>query len=1129
MTKGNAFHLLCATAAVAGLLACKSSHDKPIPPTDDCRAIPTLPSAYADWPALDKAITSDAEIEAQVQQVLAGMTLEEKVGQMVQGELQSTSPQDVHDYHLGSVLNGGGSWPGGNRHAAAADWLALADAYWDHAPVTSGGVTVPVIWGIDAVHGNNNVYGATIFPHNIGLGAAHDACLVQDIGAATAAQVRATGQEWAFGPTLAVVRDDRWGRTYEGYSEDPAIVRWYAAAAFKGLGDLSGGKRLNGVLGTAKHYIGDGGTTGGKDQGDNQHPESDLINIFGQGYYGALGSGGGQTVMISFNSWDSGTGDHPAEGKVHGSEYLITEVLKTKLGFDGLTVTDWDGHGQVSGCTTADCPRAINAGIDLFMFSNQAWKQFITNTVAEVALPDTDPKHVPLARIDDAVTRILRVKARLGLLSPAAVKPSLRPGAALLHRDLARQAVRESLVLLKNNGQVLPLARPTAKKLLVVGNSMDSMANQVGGWTISWQGADVTNDDFPAGTADTILAGIRATVGADKVDAYATAAELAAAAPDYSQYAAVIAVIGETPYAEGSGDIGATMTLGRNVKYPAAAAQAVLSAVGGHGVPVVTVFLSGRPLWVNKELNLSDAFVAAFLPGSEGAGVADVLFRKADGTVDHEFTGKLSYSWPKSDCQTPLNVGDASYDPLFAYGYGLTSASTATVAALDETASELGCGQTQVVSTKLDVLTNTGVQEPYAMFLGSSTNWSQQVEVPGTVLGGTATDGIVSVTGSSNLTIDLQGDGRRVAFAGGGFAQLYFQTGAGTDLSAFLANDGALVFRGVLNAKAEGAKLAAHVACTYPCGGTVDVTALLGAAGEKTTFKVPLSCFKDDGLGDALDFKAINVPFQLQSSEAVDLTFASVSWVQGAANDPDAAVCATQGVATPAPAGGSALTFLSTDDALLGTYVLYLGSQANWSMAVEPAGGTPGGAMLDGTSTTADGYLSVTSTSATTVGTTTFAKDTTWSGAGMAQVYLQAPDRDPAADGNQGWDLSGYVGGGGMLAFDAVVKSLPPAEGVVHTRIDCGYPCMGELDASALFRDATLADGQPHTFKIPLACFQSAGTDFTKINTPFLIATDQAFEVSFANIRWLPGPATADAASCRSGGVFTSILSPPTP
>jgi beta-glucosidase len=872
-------------------------------PPDACRAIPALPPAYADWPQLEKAITSDAAIEAQVQDILSHMTLAQKVGQMIQGEIGQTKPEHVASHFLGSVLNGGGSWPGGERHAAAADWLALADQYWNASPAING-TKVPILWGIDAVHGNNNVHGATIFPHNIGLGAAHDACLVKDIGAATAAQVRATGQDWAFGPTLAVVRDDRWGRTFEGFSENPAIVRWYAQAGFKGFGDLDpDGKRLHGILATAKHYIGDGGTTNGKDQGLNEYPESDLINIFGQGYFGALGPGGGQTVMISFNSWNDRTGVRAPEGKLHGSKYLVNDVLKVKMGFDGLTVTDWDGIGQVTGCTTQDCPRAVNAGIDLFMFSDLKWMDFIANTMAETQLSPDNPKYIPIERINDAVTRILRVKARAGLLGPSAVKPSARAGAGaagLLHRDLARKAVRESVVLLKNNGQVLPLALPGGRKVLVVGNSMDSFANQCGGWTLSWQGADVKNQDVPSGAGDTVLAGIKAAVGADKVDAYARSAEVPAGL-DYTQYTAVIAVVGETPYAEGQGDIIASETLGRQSKYPEAEVQALLAKVRGHGVPVLTVLLSGRPLWVNKEINASDAFVAGFLPGTEGAGIADVLFRKADGSVNYEFTGKLPYSWPKSDCQTALNFGDASYDPLFPYAYGLTAASATQVPSLDETASAHGCGQASPISTTLPILTNTGLQDspasgsPYVLYLGAENDWSHQVEVKGTALNGTQFTGNISVTGSSSLTVELQGDGREVVWDNSGkLAQIYAQAETASDLSAFLHHDGAMVFQGVLN-EATTASLTAQVTCGYPCRGTVDITSLLGPVGQKTLFKIPLSCFKD--AGDGLAFTKIDAPFQLNSQGPLDFTFAEVSWAQGVASDSDAAACPTLGVA----------------------------------------------------------------------------------------------------------------------------------------------------------------------------------------------------------------------------------------
>ena len=320
------------------------------------------------------------------------------------------------------MLNGGGAWPRADKHATQADWLALADSYWE-ASKQGNAAGVPAIWGIDAVHGNSNIFGATLFPHNIGLGAAHDPCLIRDVQAATARQVRATGQDWAFAPTLAVVRDDRWGRTYEGFSEDPRITRAYGYEAIRGLqGHSRHGIGSDGVIGTAKHFIGDGGTEGGKDQGVNPSSEAEMINLHGQGYYGALAAGS-QSVMVSFNSW---TNEELgiAEGKLHGSRKALTEILKGKMGFDGLVVSDWNGIGQVAGCTNASCPQAINAGIDVVMVPAKAdWTAFIANTLAQVRKGE-----IPMERIDDAVTRILRVKLRTGLMDQP--KPSAREHAA---------------------------------------------------------------------------------------------------------------------------------------------------------------------------------------------------------------------------------------------------------------------------------------------------------------------------------------------------------------------------------------------------------------------------------------------------------------------------------------------------------------------------------------------------------------------------------------------------------------------------------------------------------------------------------------------------------------------------
>src|SRR3954452_11586929 len=379
------------------------------------RDLPTL----RDWPRVQSRIKDSRKVEARVQSLLSKLSLEEKVGQMTQPEISAITPAEVQQYHIGSVLNGGGSWPAANKHAAPGDWLALADAYWS-ASKAGNAAGVPAIWGIDAVHGNSNIFGATLFPHNIGLGAAHDPCLVRDVEAATAQQVRATGQDWAFAPTLAVVRDDRWGRTYEGFSEDPRITRAYGYEAMLGLqGDSRQGIDEDGVIGTAKHFIGDGGTEGGKDQGVNPSSEAEMINVHGQGYYGALAAGA-QSVMISFNSWtNEALGIN--EGKLHGSRKAITEILKRKMGFDGLAVSDWNGIGQVAGCSNASCPQAINAGLDVVMVPSD-WKAFIANTVAQVKSGE-----IPMERINDDVTRILRLKIRSGVLSEP--RPSQRQAA----------------------------------------------------------------------------------------------------------------------------------------------------------------------------------------------------------------------------------------------------------------------------------------------------------------------------------------------------------------------------------------------------------------------------------------------------------------------------------------------------------------------------------------------------------------------------------------------------------------------------------------------------------------------------------------------------------------------------
>ncbi len=605
------------------------------------------------WPAVASRVPVDPGLERRVDEILSRMTLEEKVGQMVQAEIQSVTPAEVREYHIGSVLNGGGSYPGLDRAATVADWVTLADSFWEASSDTTGGRTgIPVIWGTDAVHGHNNVRGATLFPHNVGLGATRDPDLIERIGEVTALEVAATGIDWTFAPTVAVARDDRWGRTYESWSEDPELVRQFAARMTTGLQGAPSTAAFLGasrVVATAKHFIGDGGTERGIDQGDNLASEEDLVRIHAQGYVSAL-EAGVQTVMASFNSW------HGA--KVHGSRHLLTEVLKERMGFDGYVIGDWNGHSQVPGCSNEACRQAISAGVDMIM-APQDWRAFIENTMAAVRGAEIEE-----ARVEDAVLRILRVKARAGLMD--AGRPSTRPHAgdasllgAAEHRALARRAVRESLVLLKNSGGLLPLRRDM--EILVAGEGADNIPMQSGGWSVTWQGTETTNADFPGATS--VYAGIARAV--------AEGGGRATLSPDGSftrRPDVAIVVFGEAPYAEGEGDL-ESLSFSAQRPGPLALLRRLRQ---DHNLPVVSVFLSGRPLWVNPELNASTAFVAAWLPGSEGAGVADVLFRDPAGSTQFDFTGRLAFSWPMTPAQTSLNRGDAPYEPLFPYGFGLT-------------------------------------------------------------------------------------------------------------------------------------------------------------------------------------------------------------------------------------------------------------------------------------------------------------------------------------------------------------------------------------------------------------------------------------------------------------------------
>jgi len=621
-------------------------------PSTDQRGQPSLSSAAAIWPKVDAALPPQPDIEAQVAALLNKMSLEQKVAQMIQPEIRDFTPDDMREYGFGSYLNGGGSFPNQNKHAAIEDWIQLADdMYVASMDASKDGIAIPALWGTDAVHGHTNVIGATIFPHNIGLGAANNPELVKQIAQLTAQEVAATGIDWVFAPTVAVARDDRWGRSYESYSEDPTRVADYAEAFVKGMqGEpekdfLSPGK----TLATLKHFIGDGGTEQGDDQGDTIVEEDALFQIHGQGYARGIAAGA-QFVMASFNSWQG--------RKLHGHHYLLQQVLKDRMGFDGVVVGDWNGHGQVAGCSNESCPQAINAGVDILMAPGQSWKPLYYNTIEQVQRGD-----ISMQRIDDAVSRILRVKFRAGLFqrgkpSEALTRYQLNSLGDANHRAVARDAVRQSLVLLKNNRKILPLH--PKQTFLLTGAAADNIGQQSGGWTITWQGTGNNNQDFPGATS--IYQGLKTQIEQAGGKIFLSDDGSFQHRPDVA-----IVVFGEQPYAEGNGDI-SNLEFERGNKR----SWRLLKKLKAEGIPTVSVFLSGRPMWVNPELNQSDAFVAAWLPGSEGEGIADVLLQSSQGEVQFDFVGKLPFSWPRAADQAPLNAPYIGQQPLFPLGFGLS-------------------------------------------------------------------------------------------------------------------------------------------------------------------------------------------------------------------------------------------------------------------------------------------------------------------------------------------------------------------------------------------------------------------------------------------------------------------------
>jgi beta-glucosidase len=792
------------------------------------------------WPTPKWPFAQDAALEEKVATLLKKMTVEEKVGQVIQGDIASMTPEDMKKYHLGSILAGGGSAPGGDERAPAKDWLALADQFYAASVDTSnGGVGIPMIWGIDAMHGHSNIVGAVLFPHNVGLGATHNPKLLGDIARVTAEQVRSTGIEWTFAPTVTVPQDDRWGRTYEGYSEDPGIVASYAGAFVKGLqGDPGSPDFLKGhyVISSTKHFLADGGTENGRDQGDAKIPETTLRDIHNAGYVPAI-EAGVQTIMISFSSWN---------GVKHtGNKGLITDVLKKRMNFDGFTVGDWNAHGQVPGCTNDNCPQALNAGLDMYM-APDSWRGLYDNTLKQVK-----DGTIPMERLDDAVTRILRVKFRAGIFD--AGPPSKRPLAGdfkLLNspeqRAIARQAVRESLVLLKNNGGLLPLAPD--KHVLVTGDGADNISKQAGGWTVTWQGTGLTNADFPGGTS--VWGGVKAAVKAGGGSAELSTDGSYKRKPDVA-----IVVFGENPYAEFQGDLKVLTLPGSMTQH-----LEIMKKFQDEKIPVVAVLLSGRPLWQNRELNLANAYVAAWLPGTEGGGISDVLFRKRDGSVNHDFSGKLSYSWPRDAKGDPLNVGQENYDPLFPLGFGLTYAAPQELATLSE---DPGI-PSELMSTGSFFDKGVAVA-PWSLRVSNGADSTRITTVPAEAVGGR-----VKVTAVDD---QVQEGARRFVFAGDGKGTVQITSEGAADLSREANGDVMLLVR----LKREGdipKDLKLGVACGAGCGGTVPIADTVSAvpAGKFQTIGIPLKCFAKSGA----DVSKVNEAMVLETEGKLDLAFSQV-------------------------------------------------------------------------------------------------------------------------------------------------------------------------------------------------------------------------------------------------------------
>ncbi len=779
--------------------------------------------AEVDWSQKNSCEYKNFNNADLIEQLVSGMTIEEKVGQVIQGDLDFISPEDVKKYKIGSVLNGGNTSPNRDKYSSVDDWKNLSKDFYEASP-TYKGIKVPVLWGTDAVHGHNNVIGATLFPHNIGLGATGNIELMRLIGEAIALEVLSTGVAWTFAPTIAVPQDYRWGRTYEGFSEDPILVSKLGKAFILGLqGEGDSFLDNNHVIATAKHFIGDGGTFEGVDQGNTIISEKGLRELHGYPYFDALNACV-QTVMASFNSWNG--------KKLHGYEELLTDILKKDMQFDGFVVGDWNGHGQVEGCSNAKCAQSFNAGVDMFMVPEN-WKDLLRNTIRQVKSGE-----ILETRLDEAVRNILTVKSRLGLFNgrvPHEFKENYLGDPK--HIALARQAVRESLVLLKNNNKLLPLN--PSQHIGIIGDAANKISSQTGGWTITWQGRENLNSDFV--NINSIYEALEQVV----ISSGGTI-EFSKNGKFIKDPDVVIGVFGEEPYAEMLGDLIDVSFVSTDPNF-----LPLLEVMHAQNIPTVSIFLSGRPLVINKQLNASDAFIAAWLPGTAVEGIADVIFKK-DNKINYDFTGKLSYSWPKSKNQSVLNFTDSIYDPLFPFGYGLTYISDL----------QMGIVETNQSISKLDLVN---------VFLGAASIPGKEFVVTKAAPEFVLKDDFVSANSKIKITrfdYQRQDDAKNIVFLDDESLQAFgISTEYPVDLSSMSSPFYEIVMR--VNSLANSG-LYFSVGCGNNCTGSVELPTELMTDWSK--INIPLSCLEKNGL----DKSKIQVRALFLSKEPINFDLSSI-------------------------------------------------------------------------------------------------------------------------------------------------------------------------------------------------------------------------------------------------------------